>query len=219
MSTESTRKASENPERLAYWYFRLNGFFTTENFVVHPDIGKKQKTDADLLAVRFSHRAENLERTMEDDDKVVGCTKLVNVIIVEVKKSHCNLNGPWTDPKARNMQRVLKSIGCVGPDFLEHACKRLYAKGEWANDFVQVRLFAIGETKRGDLIINDQQQLAWDDVIGFIVTRFREYRNQKSSVGQWSEDGRKLKALALGKDPEKAIREWYDLEPKTVVGE
>lgn len=28
-----------NPEQLAYWYFRLNGFLTTVNFVVHPEQG------------------------------------------------------------------------------------------------------------------------------------------------------------------------------------
>lgn len=30
-----------SPERLAYWYFRLNGFLTTENFVVHPEPRRK----------------------------------------------------------------------------------------------------------------------------------------------------------------------------------
>jgi hypothetical protein len=27
---------SLDPEKVAYWYFRLNGFFQIENFVVHP---------------------------------------------------------------------------------------------------------------------------------------------------------------------------------------
>jgi len=26
-----------DPEDLAYWYFRLNGFLAIKNFVVHPD--------------------------------------------------------------------------------------------------------------------------------------------------------------------------------------
>ena len=26
-----------NPEKVAYWYFRLNGFLQIENFVVHPE--------------------------------------------------------------------------------------------------------------------------------------------------------------------------------------
>lgn len=58
-------------ERLASWYFRLNGFLTTENFIVHPDSGADQRTDADILAVRFAHRAENRLRPMVDDATVV----------------------------------------------------------------------------------------------------------------------------------------------------
>lgn len=42
-----------DPEKVAYWYFRLNGFFQIENFVVHPERRGSQRTDADLLAVRF----------------------------------------------------------------------------------------------------------------------------------------------------------------------
>ena len=91
-----------NPERLAYWYFRLNGFFTTENFIVHPDQGRDQRTDADLLVVRFAHRAENLQRPMEDDLRVVSCNTFANVIIAEVKTGECRLNGPWIDPVRRN---------------------------------------------------------------------------------------------------------------------
>ena len=51
---------SLDPEKVAYWYFRLNGFLQIENFVVHPERRGGQRTDADLLAVRFRHRAERL---------------------------------------------------------------------------------------------------------------------------------------------------------------
>ena len=43
-------------ERLAYWYLRLNGFLTIENFILHPRTTGKQKTDIDLVGVRFPHR-------------------------------------------------------------------------------------------------------------------------------------------------------------------
>jgi hypothetical protein len=33
------------PEKVAYWYFRLNGFFQIENFVVHPATSDSQRTD------------------------------------------------------------------------------------------------------------------------------------------------------------------------------
>ena len=55
------------PERLAYWYLRLNGFLTIPNFVVHPDTGSNQETEVDVLGVRFPYRAENLDDPMEDD--------------------------------------------------------------------------------------------------------------------------------------------------------
>jgi hypothetical protein len=45
-------------DKAAYWYFRLNGFLQIENFVVHPERRGSQRTDADLLGVRFRHRAE-----------------------------------------------------------------------------------------------------------------------------------------------------------------
>ncbi len=45
-------------EKVAYWYFRLNGFLQIENFVIHSKRRSSQRTDADLLAVRFPYRAE-----------------------------------------------------------------------------------------------------------------------------------------------------------------
>ena len=60
-----------NPERVASWYLRLNGFLQIENFYVHPEGRGGARTDADLLAVRFPHRAErrydNPHDIMEDD--------------------------------------------------------------------------------------------------------------------------------------------------------
>jgi hypothetical protein len=59
------------PEKVAYWYFRLNGFLQIENFIVHPSVRGSQRTDADLVAVRFPHRAEFLldhPHPMPDDE-------------------------------------------------------------------------------------------------------------------------------------------------------
>jgi len=62
MSRAPARPAVErlDPEKVAYWYFRLNGFFQIENFVVHPERRGGQRTDADLPAIRFPFRAERL---------------------------------------------------------------------------------------------------------------------------------------------------------------
>ena len=198
-------------ERLVYWYFRLNGFLTTENFIVHPDRGREQQTDADLLAVRMVHRAENLVFQMEDDPRVAACSSFCNVIIAEVKTGRCALNGPWTDPGRMNMERVLRAIGCVEGQHLSQAATCLYENGSWQNESVSVRLFAIGQTK-SELVIPGEQQLTWGEIIKFFVQRFRDYKPQKSSVGQWTADGKKLQRLALKSDAE-AIRALF-LLPK-----
>ena len=70
-------KFNIDAERLAYWYLRLNGCLTIQNFVVHPDKGREQKTDVDILAVRFPHRAELLHNSMKDDELVFNDERLV----------------------------------------------------------------------------------------------------------------------------------------------
>lgn len=186
-------------ERLAYWYFWLNGFLTTENFIVHPDAGRDQRTDADLLAVRFSYRSENHSRPMADDTRVSECSATLNVVIAEVKTTDCALNGAWTNPAKENMYRVLRAIGCVEMSNIEVAANSLYESGAWSNDHTSLRLFAVGE-RRAELIVPETQQITWSEIIDFCVERFHQYRNEKSSVGQWTEDGRELRELALAKD-------------------
>jgi hypothetical protein len=198
-----------SPERLAYWYLRLNGFLTTENVIVHPDEGREQRTDADLLAVRLMHRAENLVSPMQDDPRVADCSSFLNIIIAEIKTGRCALNGPWTDRVRMNMERVLRAIGCVDEQGLQQTASCLYENGLWRNGAVSVRLFAVGEEK-SQLMIPETQQLTWSEIIHFLIERFRAYRRQKSSVGQWTADGRKLRRLALNMD-EAAIRRLFGL--------
>ena len=54
------KKNEMNPETIAYWFFRLNGCATITNFVVHPDRRGSQRTDVDVLAVRFPQQAGEL---------------------------------------------------------------------------------------------------------------------------------------------------------------
>ena len=41
-----------DPEHLAYWYLRLNGFLMLENFALHDESRSQQRTDLDLIAIR-----------------------------------------------------------------------------------------------------------------------------------------------------------------------
>jgi len=73
-------------EKLAYWYLRLNGFLTIENFIVHPDDRGCQRTDVDILGVRFPNRSELFYYPMEDDNRLLSLSNKTLFILAEVKK-------------------------------------------------------------------------------------------------------------------------------------
>ena len=79
---------------------------------------------------------------------------------------------------------------------------------------VTVRLFAIGESRVDALPIPDRQQLTLDEVVDFCVKRFKGYQREKSSVGQWPEDGKRLQADSVGSSPHAGIRRSFSLHAK-----
>jgi hypothetical protein len=192
-----------NPERVAYWYFRLNGFLQIENFVVHPGRRGSQRTDADLLGVRFPNRKEFLfdhDNHMQDDvDRLRLAIDRVDVIIAEIKRNGpCRLNGPWTDKDQRNVDRVLAAIGCLHKDQIQMAATAIYETGAYCEDQLQIRLVAVGRDTSTELAERYEKvtQLTWRQVLCFIWQRFDCYRNQKTDVQQWDHIGRRLKSMA-----------------------
>ena len=194
-----------DPEKVAYWYFRLNGFFQIENFVVHPERRGSQRTDADLFAVRFPHRAERLfdnpNDIMADDEQHLALSHdLIDAVIAEVKTNDpCTLNGPWTRHDQQNVHRVLAATGCLPPGSIERAAADIYRAGVHLSDFgLRIRLVAVGRNRSDDLAADYPKvtQLIWADMLAFIWARFRRYRQQKTQVDQWDLQGRKIKRLA-----------------------
>jgi hypothetical protein len=183
-------RAMSCPERLAYWYLRLNGFLLLENFIVHPDDGPSQRTDADLLGVRFRNRAELPYDPMPDDLQVAACTTLCHIVIGEVKSGLCALNGPWRRETDRNINRVLSAIGCVPSKSVDGAATALYGTGGVRDDSVTVRLVAFGDRRAN--IEPDIPQVLFDEILGFIFRRFSAYRRPKADLGNWPADGREL---------------------------
>src|SRR2546423_1250095 len=58
LPAERPERPQTKPELLADWFFRLNGCATIQNFVLHPNLAGSQRTDVDLIAVRFPYRNE-----------------------------------------------------------------------------------------------------------------------------------------------------------------
>ena len=86
-AANSMSRPREKPEKLAYWFLRLNGCTTIENFVIHPDDAGSQRTDVDILGVRFPHRAELLtsEKPMHDHPAFTATPHRIQIVLTEVK--------------------------------------------------------------------------------------------------------------------------------------
>ncbi len=204
-SVSSLKALQLDPEKVAYWYFRLTGFLQIENFVIHPERRGGQRTDADLLGVRFPHRAERLfddpNDIMPDDEHRLSLShELIDVVIAEVKTNQpCTLNGPWTREDRQNVHRVLAAIGCLPPGRIDAAASDIYQTGTHRSDQgLRIRLIAVGRDRSEKLADTypDVTQLTWADVLAFIWHRFHAYRNQKTQVDQWDTQGRKIKRIA-----------------------
>jgi hypothetical protein len=187
-----------DPEQAAYWYFRLNGFLTTQNFVVHSEEDSAQRTGVDILAVRFPFRAELLTNSMPDDPLLIQESNHPHVIIAEVKTDRCKLNGPWKNRDACNMHRVLTAIGAVPPWEQKAAAEALYVDGVFEGETVFLSLCCLGSRENPDLTNRFPKvpQILWPHVAGFIHERFRLYFEQKRAHKQWDKTGQELWNLA-----------------------
>ena len=213
--SQQLRPAPLDPEKVAYWYFRLNGFLQIENFVVHPERRGAQRTDADLLAVRFPYRAERLfddpHDIMRDDEARLSLSAdQIDVVIAEVKTNQpCTLNGPWTREDHQNVHRVLAAIGCLPPGHIEQAAADIYKAGIHRSELgLRVRLVAVGASRSDELATTfpEVTQLVWPEMLAFIWDRFHTYRRQKTQVEQWDGQGRLLKHIAdQSRDSEKFV--------------
>lgn len=184
------------PEDLGYWYLRLNGFLTTVNFVVHPDQGILQRTDVDILGIRFPHRQELFmgPRPMVDHSILVGISSLPIAVITEVKRGQCNLNGPWIRPADQNLHRVLAAIGIFPNRMLHNVTAGLYEEGVYGGHDYYVTLLCLGARKSPSVANRYPKvpQITWEQILSNIWKRFNLYRREKASHSQWDDTGRRL---------------------------
>ena len=194
-----------DPERVAYWYFRLNGFLLMENFILHPRSKGSQRTDADLLGVRFPHRAEGhfdaLHDIMQDDFDGLSLSRdLIDVVMAEIKRNQpCTLNDAWIRPSRENVDRAIASIGCLPKDRVAAAASEVYGSGAYCGDSgLRIRMVAVGRIINPRLRETHPKaiQIVWRDLWGFMWRRFRAYKKQKRDVSQWPQEIRSIQCVA-----------------------
>lgn len=179
-------------EALAYWFFRLNGCMTIVNFLVHHERGSRDGTEVDILAVRFPFRQElALSCRAMVDHSLFGSDSCIEIVIAEVKKGRCALNGPWTDPKKQNMHRILYAIGAIPAAQVPAVAQALYKEGSYSDDQYRIRLFAIGEREDRNLA-SQVAQLTWQEISVFVFDRLRSYAWEKAEHDRWDDAGKDL---------------------------
>lgn len=206
-------------ENVGYWYFRLNGFLSIANFVVHDyprddQLGAgAQRTEVDLLGVRFPNRSEGAVEApaspMEDDTTNLDISEnFIEFVIVDMTKGRrCKFNRAWTDPNRQNMQRILSAIGCVPTEYLKSAAEELYACGSWSLDrVIRVRLVAVGSAIDPRLMVKlpGALQVTWRHLVEFVYDRLKSYQDAKSRTSQWDECGTELRKLARREESREA---------------
>ena len=206
------RDRGERAENVAAWYFRLNGFLSIPGFVVHRDdreayipsdgIPRIARTEADFMGVRFANSQEKVGgRLMEDDAKLLhlvgaGSASLALFVLVEVKAGLCRMNGPWTNHKAKNMERVVRRLGfATNERQIEDVADAMYRNGRWQDDAYVLQYICVGGQKPPDLITFSQLlQIDWDDIADFLLRRFQSFPEKLPSGyihEQWPDFGRK----------------------------
>ena len=181
-------------DALSYWFFRLNGFLTSVNFVVHTERRGEAGTDVDLLGVRFPYRAELFGRTMTDHREFTKITTRPYIAIVEVKRGLCDLNGPWTTIERRIVDRILRAVGVLPIEDVQTVAESIYSDGFFMNCAIYVSLVCVGEEKNPEIHRRypSVPQILWPDILSFIFIRFRKYQKVKSWHQHWDPDGQKL---------------------------
>jgi hypothetical protein len=180
-----------NLEQLANWFFRLNGCLTMTNFIVHDESTASQRTDIDILAVRFPYRREKAgPKPLSDHEAFQNLTK-TGFLIAEIKAGTCRLNGPWTDPDKGNLARVLSAIGIVKKDVINSVADALYENSYYEDDQLIIRLFTLGR-RRNDSLAEKVVQITWSEIADFFFYRFKEHNYYKRQHEHWDECGKKL---------------------------
>ena len=181
-------------EQLALWYFRLNGFFTINSFIIHPLRKGSARTDADIVGIRFPHRQELSKDNDVDMPEFTRASGKSYFVIAEVKTSVCQLNGPWSDPTKENIQALLGDLGPFETSKIDIVAKSIYEHGAFEDSSFYCSLFFLGSETNSDLekTYPGIPQHTWNQVLQFIFERFSTYKSRKMDHSSWDDTGKFL---------------------------
>ncbi|AAM23929.1 hypothetical protein M2349_001704 [Caldanaerobacter subterraneus subsp. tengcongensis MB4] len=173
-------------EELTYWYFRLNGFFLLQNYVLH-NIGQGEQrgtADCDLLAIRFPYVYEKVGGQNKDWDKEKFSTWGFDIdrdnlaLIIEVKSGReLKKNKIEKSFSPERVKTALYRFGIFSHKDVhrihENLLKQKYVKeSSWTIAKVLV-------TEKAKEIEGNWLNLSLDEIDKFIHKRIKSYLHDK----------------------------------------
>ncbi|MGD9693328.1 MAG: hypothetical protein AB7G17_08655 [Phycisphaerales bacterium] len=194
---------------VADWYFRLNGFLTWRNYILHKSQsgGGNPLTDADIVGARYRYRSElatSSKGPLHDDEVLAG----VEIAFCEVKSGQININGPWSNPSSGCIQEALRAVGCVDPKEVDSVASVLYSKREAIDG--RCKIFAMGMRKPRDASQAVPNMLLFCHVLRWIHNRFAKHGEFKKNVNSWDIVGRRL-CNDAETPADKFVKQWIKL--------
>lgn len=168
-------------EELAYWYFRLNGFFLIDDFVLHKaDLDGNNNADSDLVGIRNPHTYERIGL----DDVNDNCPVL-NEIIPDLRENQvaiiCEVKAGTVSPTIRlgdrdRIRYVLRRIGTIPLEGIDDVAEELSNKRSGTYDGMSIHKIVISNHKIDEPGFAHIPLAAVDD---FIWTKFTKYYTDK----------------------------------------
>jgi hypothetical protein len=184
-------------EKLAYWYFRLNGFLGNNNFIIHKKLGQPEHaTEVDYLGVRFVHRKELYDHRSKDwmkDDCESELFKNFNpnkrrayICLAEVKEGKARINRSQAkDPEV--LRQLFLSLGCIAGRNISGIVRRLQKYGFCNTYLYHISFVAI----EGNSVTGEYHKfpkipvITRDGMLQFIYDRFKNYDIEKTCTSEW----------------------------------
>jgi hypothetical protein len=153
-------------EELAYWYFRLNGFFPLANFVLHRNPGRQYPGDADILAVRPPFADEEIGGVADADGWVRSYQGTWLGVVCQVKTGRYQGSDLFRE---NDLEYATRRLG-FGPDFRAS----LPGHPDAAATIVRLLIAPDGEDT------SEYRFLSLRQVNQFIVARMRQYDQKRT---------------------------------------
>lgn len=176
-------------ESLAYWYFRLNGFFPLNNFVLHRQgLGSEQNADADLLAIRFPHVHESIGGLKDDWDNEVFThfgfqhESQIVCVIAEIKTGRHDADDLSRAFEENRLRYALRRFGVLQESDCEIVLQQLNQNSVVSHDRFTFAKVWMSNARTFRSTGNNRHQccaIELSHVVQFIRNRMKKYRSEK----------------------------------------